>query len=577
MCQIFNYSVCGHREIDKTGCNKPGPKSNFCNPTLYALKGKCTDCRQEYLEQVARRPSVDFHRATRIAREQTMISPSRLAASPNIKQKFTRKSRRRVLLNKPLPPIPENSSPIVREERGWKVGVGKPLPSQPYPIKAVRIPNWETSSEPVMSTSSVHGSLAVATTAYVTRYAPPHKIVSIPQPKVSAPSALKTSMPQNTVRNPLQLSEESRHPLRPHPVPPVTSVSQDTAIDAPEIELTIHRLQSWETLNIMRAAFDGTKVFHIPAVSPPNFGRKVLPNYVVPAYMTLPSQVAEPRREADEAWQRLQAEWSPRSPTTQEELFLEVSIGASMKEGTLSQGGLPSSLTPPAPQGKKSLTRISTTFNRFSVTGDELSHRGDSPANKTYTAYLGAAPKTKSTPENPLMSYAAHQARRTMTVGLDSRNQPAAPNYRDIATLNTVLKSKYTSRVQPHYVPDECMPSTPRRSRFFTTEDSQSKLLTTYKMTPTASRQASSGFVSANSNRNTSTTISQGNGKGRSISELSENLKLAVAPYDGTLIELEAQVPMTILTQECKMSARLTTVGIYDRWDLVEPAPCVVA
>ncbi|PVH82830.1 hypothetical protein DL98DRAFT_585996 [Cadophora sp. DSE1049] len=503
-----------------------------------------------------------------------MASPTLLATSEKIKRKFTRKSRRGPLDDKPLPalpPIPENSSPIVPEERGWNVGLGKPLPSLPSPVESVTSPNWETSTSPVLQTESVPDTLAVATTAYVTRHPGP-RVVSIPQPKVSALPALKTNLPQDTTRAP-RMSQKPKHPLRPPPAPPVASASHKTVRAAPKVGPTARRLKSRDTSTRLRDAFNGTEASHIPAVPPPTIERKPLPETAFPAYMTLPSQVEERKREAGEAWQRTKAQWSRRqTPTQEEELFLNTS----MQEDALDQGEMPSSLTPPATPGTQNLTRISTMFNRFSLTGDELSLQGESPAPKSYTAYSGS-PARNSAQENPLMSYAAHQARRTMAVEFDGRNHHAAPRYATNATYSPVPETMITSQLPaPHYVPEEFMTPTPSRNRSTKTEKSLSELPTNYDTTPKSRRKASVEFVSANSNRNPTTTpINQG--KGKSISELSENPSMAKESYDGTPIELEAHSRPRMPTQDYKMSARLSTVGLYDRYELPESIPSVIA
>ncbi|KAH7413217.1 hypothetical protein BKA64DRAFT_660549 [Cadophora sp. MPI-SDFR-AT-0126] len=503
------------------------------------------------------------------------MAPPTLLASSQIKRKLTRKSRRGTLIDRPLPAlpsIPENSSLILREERGWNVGLGKPLPSLPSSVETVTSPLWETATSPVLQAEKNPDAPGVASTAYITRHPPPN-VVWIPQPKKGALPAEKTNLPQDSSSGPHRSIQTPEPPFRPPPPPPVTSASHNTARAAPRAGPTARRLKSRDTSNRLRDAFNGTEASHIPAVPPPPIERKPLPESAFPAYLTIPSQLGGWKREAGEVWQRTKANWNGRkSPLQDEELFLK-----SMEEGSLDQGELPSSLTSPATLRRDSLTRLSTMFNQFSVTSDEQSIRGDSLATKTYTAYSGG-PARLSTEENPLMSYAAHQARRTMAVEFDGRNHPAAPAYTTKTTYSPMPETGHTSQLPaPHYVPEEFMYPLPSQNRSSIPENSLSELPTNYNMTPKSHRKASVEFVSANSNRNQSTTLTN---KGKSISELSEHFNMAEEPYDGTPIELEAhsrpRVPLPP-TKDYKMSARLSTVGLYDHWDLLEPTPSVTA
>ena len=287
--------------------------------------------------------------------------------------------------------------------------------------------------------------------------------------------------------------------------------------------------------------------------------------------MSLPSQVEElakeRAREAGEAWQRTKAQWIQRkSPVPEDELFLNTST----KKDLVDRGELPSSLKPPGPPGAKDLARISTMFNRFAVTEDNNSLQGGSSASKSYTAYSPPALEQQdSTKENPLMSYAAHQARRNMAVEFIGRNHPAASTY----TTNNAVK---ITSPQPHYVPEEFMDPAPSKTRTTTPENSLSELPTDYNMTPPSCHNPSVEFVSANSKRSTSSEVEKG--KGTSISELSDNFNMAEQPYDGKPIELEAneRLATRLQTQEYNMSARVSTVGLYDRYEFPESAPSVI-
>lgn len=503
------------------------------------------------------------------------MSPTTLLAkSENIKRRFTRKPRKGASDDKPLPPlpsIPEVSSAIVREERGWNVGSGKPLPSLPSPVETVTSPGWYTANSPMLSTASIPDTLRVATTANVTTHPPP-TVVSVPKPMVSPLLALKTDLPQEPTGAPPRLIRTPVQPVRPPPARPSRSAPQPRTRTARKVPPTPRRLKSRDTSTRLRDAFNGTEASHIPAVPPPTIERKPLPSSAFPAYMSLPSQVEElakdRAREAGEAWQRTKAQWSQRkSPIPEDELFLNTST----KVELVDRGELPSSLKPPGPSRAQDLTRISTMFNRLAVTEDENSLQGGSPTSKSYTAYSPAASEQRgSTKENPLMSYAAHQARRNTAVEFNGRTHPATSTY----TTNNAFK--ITSQVQPHYVPEDFMDPAPSRTRTTTPENGLSELPTGYNMTSKSCHKPSVEFVSANSNRNASSVINKG--KGTSILELSKNFNVAEQPYDGTPIELEAneRPAPRVQTQDYNMSARVSTVGLYDQYELPQSVPSAI-
>ncbi|KAH7370652.1 hypothetical protein BKA65DRAFT_545357 [Rhexocercosporidium sp. MPI-PUGE-AT-0058] len=559
MCHIYDYSACGHRDIDRASCRNPNLVTDPCKLILTSctLPSECSGCREAYLRTVVKRSSVmDLAREATRAALDFSTAPS-LFAWPEKAVRKQKLSRRGPLSSDHLECIPESPT-IVREERGWSPGLKKPLSCQPTIADT-----WIDSYSHVASAPPAPANAVSA--AQQMESLPPSLTISIPQ-QVRGPPPQVITTPQSSIRAP---PEESSTPQQLPRAPVVETLSTPPPIvrSRPVVDRSSNRLKPRDRSARLRDAFRGTETSHTPAVAPPTIKRKPIPSY--PAWTTLPSQVGERTKEAGEVWSKTQTDWSQRQTahTPTQELFLTTTV----KEIQLEEGGLPSCLQPGDLSQANNLSRLSTIFNLFSETGRESSVECETrepadTATHTYTAYPGAT-AVKSTSEIPTQSYAAHEAHRNVSVEFVDRKPTAAstPTPTIYATYNPVPTMKGTSQFSAH-VPIEFEAVASSRDRSLTiekslTEKSLSEISEFFHITPKSGQGSSVELVSASSARKPSTTSAITLNQAKSLSELSAIFDMETCEPQ---IELEAHSRLMTPAQHCKTGARLSTARSYD-------------
>ncbi|KAG4441460.1 hypothetical protein IFR05_003066 [Cadophora sp. M221] len=557
MCQIVNFSVCGHRDIDRSPCKNIYPATHPCEPisTDWTLPSECYRCRETFLHQVAKRPSVKEY-ARKAAARAALNSP--VAAS----SLFTWPARP---AGKPRESLSSDSfegnleSPtIVRDERGWSPGPRTPLPCQHTTDETVMVPYLEKTLPPAPKPAhrASHPSPRVASTVQETARLPLNLTTSTPQPKVIAPPQA-SSVPEQPASVPTAEAV-------PDPTPAVRS--------RPKIDRSSNRVKPRPRSTRLRDAYLGLEASHTPEVAPPKIQRKPLPSY--PAWTTLPSQIEERSKAAGEVWRKTQSEWDRRQTvhTPKQELFLTSPV----KEITLDQGGLPSCLQPGKPSPAHDLARISTMFNLFSETGRESSIKCKTSklattittTPSTYKAYPGAQ-AVKSASEIPPHPYAAHEVSKSVSVEFVDRKTTAAP----YTTYKPVSKMKGTSQF-PAPVPVEFKAAASCKDGPLTTRNSLSELPTTLDRTSKSCQGSSvDEFVCANySGRESTPTATLHHAK-----RLSEPSAIFNMETRESQIELEGYSSPSTPSQDCKASAWLNTVGSYDCYNPLKSTAEVVS
>ncbi|KAL2066441.1 hypothetical protein VTL71DRAFT_2512 [Oculimacula yallundae] len=516
MCYIYDFR-CGHSDIDQTSCANPNKVTNPCKPISTGLKlpSECSRCREAFLRSVAKRSSVMTREATRAALDFSTAPPLLFAWPDKPARKQTKPSRRGPLRSDHLAGIPESPT-IVKEDRGWSAGFGKPLPCLPTAADTVR----DFSPRAPKSAQS-----------FPQRHPPPRGVSTIQQP-VSLPPSLAIARPQNKASLPPAPTVPASHHTASLPPRQVTTIPQQitqarssgpvllppssAARVRPSIERNNHQLRSSRRSSQLRDAYQGTDNPQALA-SPHNpISRKPLPSY--PAWTTLPSQVEERTKEAGVVWQKTQTAWDQRqaSHTPNQELFLTTPVKEIQTH--LDRGQFPSCLQPADQSQAHDLSRLSTIFNLFSETGGESSIECEirKPATitpRTYTTYSGV-PAAKNASEIPLQSYAAHAARRAAAVEFEGCKATATPttytSYNPSSTLKGISQSET---------------ATSNRDGSLASEKSLSELSAIFNMTSSSRSYQDQPieFVSANSNSDPysayapTTTLNQA----KSLSELS--------------------------------------------------------
>ncbi|KAH9218668.1 hypothetical protein DL95DRAFT_488929 [Leptodontidium sp. 2 PMI_412] len=601
MCQIVDFSACGHRDTDRSHCTNPYPVTKPCKPILtdLTLASECYRCREAYLSEVAKRPSVkEFAReaaraAARAALNTSTAAPSLFAWPGTASWKQRKLLPRRPLSSDQLEDIsgsptimrdPESPT-IVKEERGWSPGPRMPLPCQPTTGETAMVPIPQVTLTPAPAHRVSYPYPQVVSTAQKTVGLPPALEISIPKPLPNAPPPQIISTPQPKERAPSQVSSIQEEPANvsvadtaPAPTPAVRS--------RPNIDRSSNRLKPRPRSTRLRDAYQGVEASHTPEVAPPVIQRKPLPPY--PAWTTLPSQVGERARGAGEVWKKTQSEWDQRqiAHTPKQELFLATPV----KEIQPDQGGLPSCLQVGDRSQADDLTRVSTLFKLFSETGRESSTKCETPKpaptpttsnTRNYNAYPRAQ-AVKSTSEILAQSYAAHEASRQVPVEFVDRKPTTAPTptpttYNTETTNNPDSKLKRASQF-PATVLVEFEAAESCRDRPLTVENSLSELSTALDVTSKSCQDSSVEFVcakcsergpSATTNATTTTPSQAG-----SLSELSAIFNMETC---GAQIELEGYSRPSTASEDCKTLAWLNSVGSYDCYNPLKSTAEVVS